>query len=68
MTDEVPNANNRSWWADWGNTHEVEECISPTPIVPVTPIIPIEDTTKYQPLISDLIIFETNKIDIYFIA
>jgi hypothetical protein len=66
--DAVPIANNRSWWSDWGDTYNVEQCINPTPVDPITPITPIVDSMKYQPIISDLIIFETNKIDIYFVS
>ena len=37
-------------------------------VEPVVPVVPVVDEEKYQPLIDDLLIFETNKIDIYFIA
>lgn len=64
----TPSSSNRSWWADWGDTNQVEECIDPSPIDLVIPIVPVVDDKKYQPIISDLMIFETNKIDIYFIS
>jgi len=64
----TPSPSNRSWWDNWGDTNQVEECIDPSPIDPVIPVVPIVDDNKYQPLIADLMIFETNKIDIYFIA
>jgi len=64
----LPTSNTRSWWADWGETNKVEECLDPSPVEPVVPVVPIVDTNKYQPLIDDFLIFETNKIDIYFIA
>lgn len=64
----TPSSNNRSWWTDWGDTNQVEECIDPSPIDPVVPIVPVVDDKKYQPIIADLMIFETNKIDIYFIS
>jgi hypothetical protein len=64
----TPTAEKRSWWENWGNTNDVEECINPSTPDPVDPIVPLVDANKYQPLISDLLIFETNKIDIYFIA
>jgi hypothetical protein len=64
----MPTANKRSWWDNWGDTNEVEECINPSILEPPSPPNIVLDTKKYQPLISDLLIFETNKIEIYFIA
>jgi hypothetical protein len=64
----MPTLEKRSWWADWGDTDKVEECLDPSPIVPVVPVVPVVDLNKYQPIIEDLLIFETNKIDIYFIS
>lgn len=64
----APTVEKRSWWDNWGDTNEVEECIDPSPPEPVDPVVPIVDANKHQPLIADLLIFETNKIDIYFIA
>lgn len=64
----MPTANKRSWWDDWGDTNEVEECLDPSPPPPTIVPTPSVEEPKYQPLISDLLIFETNKIVIYFIA
>ena len=60
---------NRDWWQDWGETYQVEECLGLIPPLPIDPIVPpIVDTKKYQPIIEDLLIFDSNKIDIYFIS
>jgi hypothetical protein len=64
----TPTAEKRSWWDDWGDTNDVEECIDPSPVTPPVDPIPTPEEPKYQPLISDFLIFETNKIDIYFIG
>jgi hypothetical protein len=64
----VPTSNSRSWWSDWGQTNDVEECIDPSPVEPIIPPTPPTVISGFQPLIEDFLIFETNKIDIYFIA
>jgi hypothetical protein len=65
----MANSLNRGWWQDWGETNQVEECLGLIPPVPSIPEdTPIIDTKKYQPIIDDLLIFDSNKIDIYFIS
>lgn len=58
-----------SWWTDWGNTDEVENCISPFPPLPPTPT-PIPSPTDgggLQPRITDFMIFESSIVEIYYI-
>jgi hypothetical protein len=64
----MPTFKTRSWWDNWGDTNDVQECIDPSTPDPIVPPVVVIDTEKYQPLIDDLLIFETNKIEIYFIA
>lgn len=64
----TPTANKRSWWDNWGDTNQVEECLDPSTPEETIPEPEVVPTEKYQPLIGDLLIFETNKIEIYFIA
>ena len=68
---DVPSKRKRSWWNDWGQTFEVDQCFDPIPVPPEQPIgpPPLDNSeVKFQPTIADFIIFETNKIDIYFLG
>ena len=56
----MPTSNKRSWWDNWGDTNQVEECLDPSIPEETTPEPEVVSTEKYQPLISDLLIFETN--------
>lgn len=60
----------RSWWDDWGETYEVENCVSPFPPFPIDPV-PEPDPTDgggLQPRISDFMIFQTNVVEVYYIV
>lgn len=67
MTDEVPDLRHRSWWQDWGNTYDVEKCMHPDEECEEGEVDVVVIDESYQPQMADLLIFETNKIDIYFI-
>jgi hypothetical protein len=60
----------KSWWTDWGDTFEVEDCVSPFPPLPIIPV-PEPDPTDgggLQPRISDFMIFPTNIVEVYYVV